>query len=212
MKTHVFVILDRSGSMSSCQDATIKGYNEYLEKMQAEKDVRWNLCLFDDKFESPVTNMGVTDVPKLTPKTFVPRGSTALVDATCRTLNDAKSRIKDNEKALVVVITDGYENASHEYSAEQMKNIIKELEAKKNWTFTYLGADQDAWSVAQHYGFTKGNTVNYSSSSTGVGNTFTTMSVASSNLVRSAKMSLNSDDSKDAFYTAAQKKNIEETK
>lgn len=211
MKTHVFVILDRSGSMSSCQDATIKGYNEYLEGMKGEKDVRWNLVLFDDRLEHPVDDQPVAAVKKLTPKTFVPRGSTALRDAVCRTLNQAKSTITKKDRALVVIITDGYENASREYSAEQMRDLIKELEGHKNWTFTYLGANQDAWQVAQSYGFARGNTVSYNQTERGTQETFTQVRAASVNLAQSDWMAMGAA-SGPAFYSAEQKKKIEETK
>jgi hypothetical protein len=205
--THIFVILDRSGSMESCREATVKGYNEYLEGMKKEQNVFWNLVLFDDQYDVPVVDIPVEKVVPLTRRTFKPRGMTALRDAVCRTLSDARVKVGKKDKGLVVVITDGHENASKEFSTEQMREMIKQLEARKNWTFSYLGANQDAWEVAQDYGFRPQSVANYHTSAAGVGATFRTVGAASANLARSDQMSLNN-----AFYTKEQKKDIEETK
>lgn len=189
-KTHVFVVLDRSGSMSSISDATIKGYNEYLGQLrkEAKGEVAWNLTLFDDRIEEPVVDTPIAEVELLSNKTFVPRGSTALIDAVCRTIKDHQSEVPKNEKAIMVIITDGYENASREYSTERLKELVKELEAKKNWTLTYLGANQDAWSVAQDLGFSRGNVNSYHATDLGVKGAFAAMSVSTSGLANSGSM------------------------
>lgn len=190
VKTHVFVILDRSGSMSSVSDATIKGYNDYLKQLrkEAKAEVSWSLTLFDDRIEEPVVNTPVNDVPLLNNKTFVPRGSTALIDAVCRTLKDRQSDVKKGEKGIVVIITDGYENASREYSSEQLRDMIAKLEAKKNWTLTYLGANQDAWETAKSFGIQRGNANTYAATERGTTTAFAAMSVSTSGLANSGQM------------------------
>jgi hypothetical protein len=110
------------------------------------------------------------------PSDFTPRGSTALIDAVCKTINEHKKDVKSDEKALVLVITDGGENASKEYNAKQMRDLIQGLE-QKNWTFTYIGANQDSWQTTKDWGFRQGNVSNYTASAAGTAQTFHTMSL-----------------------------------
>lgn len=196
-KTHVYVILDRSGSMQSVREDTIGGYNSYLEnlKKEAKGEVIWNLTLFDHEIERPIADCALSDVPQLTEETFVPRGSTALIDAVCITLKEVKHAVKDDEKGLVVILTDGHENASTQYNSSKLKDLVGELEAKGNWTFTYLGADQDAWGVAQAYGFQRGNVAAYDSHNTE--GAFMAMSVSSASLSNSRTTSTRSFYGKD---------------
>ena len=108
---------------------------------------------------------------------------TALYDAVCKTL---KGQENNKGKNLVVVMTDGQENSSKEYTQVHMKKMIDDLTAKGNWTFVYLGANQDSYATAGQYGFTVGNTVNYTPTSTGTATAFAGVTQSSNYFAASA--------------------------
>lgn len=154
-KTHIAVVLDRSGSMASVLDDTIGGYNTWLKESQKAgkgKDVSVTLHLFDHEHELPYKNADLQHVAALNKNTYVPRGSTALRDAFGQSINRLASEVKKGDRALIVVITDGYENASREFSSESLATLIAKYEKKKNWTFQYLAANQDAFAVGNSMG------------------------------------------------------------
>lgn len=192
MKTHLFCIIDRSGSMSGLERATIDGYNEYVDKLRDQDDVHITLVLFDHEVLVPVDDQPISSSPKLNSELYVPRGSTALIDAVCRTLNGRKGKVSKEDKALVLVITDGFENASSEYTSKKMQKLIHGLEKQGNWTFTYLGANQDAWATAQQYGFKVGNVGAYAATPTGTSIAFDAMAVNSRGFTMSSARSVNS--------------------
>lgn len=180
--THVYAILDRSGSMSQLTESTIEGYNGFVDGLRKD-NVELTLVLFDNEYEVVLEDTPIKDVPKLDKGTYFARGGTALIDAVCKTLKGKKLSGKD--KAVVLIITDGMENMSHQYSTNDMKNLVETLEGKKNWTFTYLGANQDAWGTAQKWGFRQGNVANYAATDTGTRSAFVAMSVNTSSLANS---------------------------
>lgn len=204
--THVFAILDRSGSMSGLESDTIGGYNGFLDKLRKQRGIRVTLTLFDHEFEQPYADVPIKDAPKLDSKSYFVRGSTALIDAFCRTINEGKSKVKKADKAIVLVITDGYENASRENTSADMKKLVADLEARDNWTFTYLGANQDAWAVAERWGFSKGNVSNFNPTGKGTAQVFATMSMNVAGFAASGSQNVRS------FYSDADKKKLEETK
>ena len=191
--THLFCIIDRSGSMTGLEHSTIEGYNEYLKSLSKEKDVRLTTVLFDHEIIVFNDSTPIKKSKRLTRDEYQPRGSTALIDAVCKTINENKSKVKKDDKALVLIITDGAENCSKEYNSKQLHDLVTKLE-KKNWTFTYLGANQDAWAVTQAYGFKAGNVSTYVSTTTGTIKAFASMSVNTMNYVR------NSGSNSGSFY------------
>ncbi|SRR5258708_7829682 len=201
--THVFAILDRSGSMGGLETDTIGGYNSFIDKLRKQKGIKVTLTLFDNEYEQPYTDLAIKDVPKLDNKIYFARGSTALIDAFCRSINTGKTIVKKADKAIVLVITDGYENSSSESTTADMKKLVTDLGAKKNWTFTYLGANQDAWANAQNWGFDKGNVSNYNPTRKGTAQVFTTMSVNTGAFAASGNTSTKS------FYSDQDKVKLE---
>jgi hypothetical protein len=135
-------LLDRSGSMESCCQDTIEGFNTFIES-QKQFGGTMTLCLFDDKFETVYDKMPIEDVPVLTDDTFVPRGGTSLHDAMGQVL---KMDLSDD--AMVIVLTDGEENSSRLYTAAHIKDLVN----LKPWKFVYLGANQDAVLAASELG------------------------------------------------------------
>ncbi|NBX50168.1 VWA domain-containing protein [bacterium] len=135
-------LLDRSGSMEDCRQDTIDGMNAFLES-QRELGGTMTLCLFDHEFETVYEKVSIAEAPCLTMDTFVPRGGTALLDAMGQVL---KMNLSDD--AMVIVLTDGEENSSTNYTAAHIKDLVE----MKPWKFVYLGANQDAVLNAQRIG------------------------------------------------------------
>ena len=135
-------LLDRSGSMESCRQDTIDGFNAFIES-QRQSGGTMTLCLFDDKFETVYEKTPIEDVPELTEDTFVPRGGTALLDAMGQVL---KMDLSDD--AVIIILTDGDENSSRTYTSAHVKDLVN----LKPWKFVYLGANQDAVLAARNMG------------------------------------------------------------
>lgn len=157
--TKVTILLDESGSMNTNIGQTISGFNEYIDKLRKDKG---KFLITLTKFNSNKTNVvyrnkNVKKVPKLSNESYRPNGVTPLYDAIGKT---AIKKEKGNN--LFIIITDGYENASKEYTLSDITTVIKDCE-KLGWTFIYLGADQDAWANAKGYGLSKGNVMSFSS-------------------------------------------------
>lgn len=151
-KTHIIAILDRSGSMAQLAKDTIGGYNQWLKatkKAFEGQDCALTLHLFDTQHEFPQIASHIEDVGELTPDVYFARGGTALLDAIGQSVSEIKGRMSKHDRALCLIVTDGYENSSLEYTGEAIAKLIKKCEKAGNWTFDYLGANQDAFAVGQ---------------------------------------------------------------
>lgn len=148
-------ILDRSGSMDVCLDDTIGGFNAFVRDQVASGGTL-SLVLFDHEYTPVYIRRSIGDVEPLTRDTYKPRGSTALLDAIGKT-------IKENQNLntpTIVILTDGHENSSREYTKAHIKDLIEERQ-RAGWTFVYLGANQDAFAEAGSIGITPATTMNY---------------------------------------------------
>ena len=169
----IIFIMDRSGSMTGFSEDTIGGFNSFIEK-EKEKDITTYVTtiLFDNDYEILYERKEINKVEKLTEKEYWPRGSTALLDAIGKTITSFERKI--DGKALVVIMTDGYENASVEFSKKQIKEMID----KHDWEFIYLGAEIDSYSEASQFGFSKSRIANYDRSAKAVDEVFTSVGYA----------------------------------
>lgn len=148
-------ILDRSGSMESCLTDTIGGFNAFLREQEPFGGTL-SLVLFDHEITPVYTRLPIGEVEPLTQSTFQPRGSTALLDAIGRTIKNNWTR----NTPTVVILTDGQENSSREYTKAHIKDLIEE-KTRDGWTFVYLGANQDAFAEAGSIGIAPAATMNY---------------------------------------------------
>lgn len=153
--TEIAFILDRSGSMQRHAEAAVAGFNDFLREQQEVAGLaRLTLVLFDDQYEVPVDNIPVSEVVCLDRTTYVPRGSTALLDAIGRTIRSFRKRIKalpeKDRPAQVVfaIFTDGLENASHRHDWQDIAKRIRKRQQKDGWEFLFLAANQDAIATA----------------------------------------------------------------
>lgn len=186
--TLIAVVLDRSGSMSSCRDDTIGGFNTFLSEQRKQPgEALITLTQFDDVYDIVYSKQNIKHTADLTEATYVPRGNTALLDAIGRTINDVGAQLKalpESErpsKVIFVIITDGQENASREYNRQRIMDMITHQRDKYNWEFVYLGANQDAITVATNYGILATNAVGYTSSGKGTRSAFSAASKSMSN-------------------------------
>ncbi|HBJ87782.1 MAG TPA: hypothetical protein DDZ88_28780 [Verrucomicrobiales bacterium] len=164
-------ILDRSGSMQPMQEPAVAAFNDFLKaQLEVPGEARLTLVQFDDQYEVPVAALRLPDVPQLTATTYTPRGSTALLDAIGRTLKDLDTRLQklpakhQPTKVILAIFTDGEENASREYTAKHISDLIALYRDTKGWEFLFLAANQDAIATAARMNMghgTSGN-VNYS--------------------------------------------------
>lgn len=186
--TKIAVVLDRSGSMGSVKKATIDGFNEFLSGQKAaEGEARITLAQFDDFYDIVYNDTDIQKAPSLTSRTFEPRGMTALYDAVCKTINSLNNEAKDDcshcapEKTVFVIITDGGENASKEFTYEQMTKMISHQREKHNWEFVFIGANQDAMATAQRFNIPTVNSITFANNDTSVKSAFAGMSKNLSN-------------------------------
>lgn len=183
-KTQIICILDRSGSMASIMSDSIGGFNTFLKQQRELKDeATLTLALFDDNYELLYDNVDIKKVADITSKEWFPRGTTALYDAIGKTINTVKANhtklgSERPSKVLVCIVTDGLENASHEYNLDAIKKLIKDCE-NQDWNFIYLAANQDAFSVGTSFGVSAGNTFTYTANTQGVYNMSATLNNAS---------------------------------
>jgi len=176
-------ILDRSGSMGGLESDTIGGYNSMLSKQKKEKTgkVSVTTVLFDDQYELLYNQVPIEKVSPMTEEEYYVRGSTALLDAIGKTVmqvkaNQDKKEIKD--KVLFVIITDGMENASREYRADQIKKLIEERKEKNNWEFLFLGANIDAIGAAKDIGIDSSRAVRFKSDKKGTAKNYEVLNEA----------------------------------
>ena len=149
----VYCLIDRSGSMASCVDDTIGGFNTFLQSQSP--DTMISLTLFDNQI-TPVYKKKALEADLLTSETFVPRGSTSLLDA----IGHVIKSVPVGEIPTIVILTDGFENTSTKYTKLHINDLITE---KKNlgWSFVFLAANQDAIQSANQLGIPEGSALTY---------------------------------------------------
>jgi len=173
--TAILIIMDRSGSMQPLADDTVGGFNNFIEQQKAEPgDAVVTLALFNHKYDIAFSARQLGHVEPLTRKVYSPHGGTALLDAIGRGIHELGRQLvameeKDRPgKVIVAVLTDGEENASFEYSREQIRKLIKERTEKDGWSFLFLGANIDAFAEARSLGVDPSNAFNWIADAAGV--------------------------------------------
>jgi von Willebrand factor type A domain-containing protein len=149
--TLVAFLLDRSGSMTTCKDETINGFNNYVTQLRKKEtgNCRFTLTQFDSLGIDIIHDaVPLKDVDKLNDETYQPRDFTPLYDAIGRTIRDTEKKAGTKFKVLFVTLTDGQENASREFNKDSIKALIKKMEDENHWTFAYVGVGFDGFSAA----------------------------------------------------------------
>ena len=156
--TDITMILDRSGSMGRIHEQVICSFNHFLTEQKAVKTkATISLIQFDDQYEVNYEGIDIQEANDLNAQTYEPRGMTALNDAIGRTILNMKKRLQDTKDNVVVVITtDGLENASSEFTRSKIREMIKECEEKLDWKFMYLAADDASFDEYDEMGMERG--------------------------------------------------------
>ena len=160
-KVYNLIILDESGSMSSVWKPALDGANETIQTIKSTQDAHpeqrqfLTFVSFSDKggerFRVLIDNKPISEVVQLTQEDYYPSGNTPLWDAMGHSLTKLEKAVSDEDLVLVTIITDGYENASREYTGASINALVKRL-TEKDWAFAYIGANQDAIEVAGRMG------------------------------------------------------------
>ena len=168
-------VLDKSGSMDYIKSDTIGGFNSFLdEQKKVPKPAVFTLVQFDSNYSFVTEAVNIQDVKPLNDELYKPGGYTALLDAIGTAISRTGSRLAAMaeadrpDKVIFVVLTDGYENASAEYTKERIKDMIDEQSSKYNWQFMFLGANQDAIMTAAGLGINAGNAMTYAHTGQGI--------------------------------------------
>lgn len=164
--THLYFLLDRSGSMDSIKSDTEGGYNAFIaEQRDQPGECRVTLAQFDSEYQEVYRDLPVDQVP---PLRLAPRGTTALLDSIGRLVSDAGTHLAalpEQQRPGVVIVgimTDGLENASRELTHAQVKAMVERQTSEFSWQFLYLGADQDAIEVGTSIGVPAQQSMTYS--------------------------------------------------
>ena len=166
--THISIILDRSGSMRSCLSDTIGGFNQFLSTQKEQPgEATMTMVQFDTEYERLIDMLPLSNAVDLNNENYIPRGSTALLDAVGRTINHVEHQINEKEekerpeKIIFVIITDGEENASREFQHEQIMEMINRHRDENGWEFVFIGANQDAIRAGGSIGTVRGSSLSY---------------------------------------------------
>ncbi len=183
--TELVFILDKSGSMTGLESDTIGGFNSMLTKQKAvDGECRVTTVLFNHHYKLVHDRIDIRAISPMTDKEYQVGGCTALLDAIGRTINKIGNAQKHTaeeyraEKVMFVIITDGLENSSREYTADKVKALIERQKETYGWEFIFLGANIDAVETAGRYGISADRALDYLADSEGTNLNFQVMSEA----------------------------------
>lgn len=178
-KTIITIVLDETGSMKKRHDEVVSGFNEFIEsqKDKALGDCQVTLIKFNsEQGINTVYTEPIDEVPELKRSDYNPTGNTPLYDAVARGIKDTEECFnkvnavlgrligKETEAAtpmvVMLVMTDGEENSSQQYTREQVFKMVSDRKAKQ-WAFVFLGADMDSWEIGAKMAFADANTRNF---------------------------------------------------
>jgi len=199
--TNIVFILDKSGSMGFCKDDVIGGFNTCLKEQQELKgEALMSVVLFSDVIDDLSEITDIKHFEPLTNETYIPCGLTALHDAVGQTIVklgnilNSKPETERPEKVIIIIMTDGHENASKEYSAETVKELVEHQKEKYNWEFIYLGANQDAIGEGCKIGVSRNKSLNYDANTVGIQNMSRSVSDFTASYLASGDASYDNND------------------
>ena len=172
-KTIYHFVVDQSGSMSGSEGPTIEGFNSQintiknLQKEYPDNEYVVSVTYFEDQVMDIIKFAKINEVQLLSRDNYVPGGLTALLDGIGKSIHAVKARYEseireDLATVVMVILTDGGENASQFFELKQLAGIIKELDESGKWTFSFLGADLDAVRASANFNIRKENVISFS--------------------------------------------------
>ena len=210
-KIDMTMVLDRSGSMQQVRDDTIGGVNSFLAVQKNEPgQAVFTLVQFDSEYEFVHSGIPLADVPELNGKTFVPRGSTSLLDAIGRAINETGSRLAKMPeglrpaRVLFIIVTDGGENSSKEFKHAQILEMINHQRQAYSWEFIFIGANQDAIQTGSAMGIPAAQSLTYAANPQGTRSAFGAASGSASRYRSGASSAFTVEDRKTQKEAGAQ--------
>ena len=186
--TDITIVIDRSGSMASIREDAEGGINTFVSLQKKEPgEALLTLVQFDTDYEFVHTGIPIGMVPGFT---LTPRGATALLDAVGRAINETGARLAAIEESqrpalvIFVIVTDGHENSSQQFTRDQIRRLIEHQTDVYKWQFTFLAANQDAFAEASTLGISAAGTANWTTDK--VGNAHVAASAKVARMRRSA--------------------------
>jgi uncharacterized protein YegL len=147
---NIVMILDKSGSMSSIQSDIIGSINQFITDQKKIADTAtFTFVTFSDNVEVVFFKKPLSEVQTITDNDYKPTGSTALFDAIGLTIN----KFEHDKDVLMVIVTDGQENASKRYKRKEIFDMVSKHKGKNGWNFIYLSADIDTFDQGTSLGF-----------------------------------------------------------
>ena len=181
--TEMVFILDRSGSMGGKEEDTIGGFNSLIEKQKKEDgECLVSVVLFDHEVQVLHDRVPIRKMPLMTEKEYYTRGSTALLDAMGRAIHhigNVHKYAREEDvpaRTVFVITTDGLENASTKYTAQEVRRMVGLEQEKYGWEFLFLGANIDAVETARTYGLKEGHAVRFHNDKRGIDLNYTIVS------------------------------------
>ena len=172
--TELVFILDRSGSMRGLEKDTIGGFNSMIEKQKKQAGECYvSTVLFDNESEVVHDRVKLSEIEPMTEDDYYVRGCTALIDAVGGAIHHIGNihkyaRPEDvPEHTMLIITTDGMENASHRYTSDRVKHMVERQKEKFGWEFLFIGANIDAVETASRYGISSDRAVNYNADAKG---------------------------------------------
>ncbi len=209
--TELVFILDRSGSMSGLESDTIGGFNAMVEKQRKQEGTCYvSTFLFDSKTDCLHDRLELSAVPQMTDKDYCVGGCTALLDAIGEAIEHIKNIHKYARKedvpanTMLVITTDGMENASRKYSSAGIKKMIS-AQKEGGWEFLFIGANIDAVETAAKYGIAEDRAVNYNADKKGTRVVYEALSKAVSGVRKCAPLSADWSEDINKDYQARKK-------
>ena len=208
---HISIVLDRSGSMNGIADDVVGGFNEFLRRQRREPGAaRVTLVQFDGEnpFELLIDGAPLDGVRDLERSRYQPRGMTPLFDAVGRMIGRIDAELASRSHAgerpedqVVVIVTDGLENASREHTRESIFRMVEHRKAEQDWVFVFLGANQDSYAEGAKVGVAPANASNWAFSGAGTRGAFDELAAAT--VVHRRKSAPGRADSKEAYLRKA---------
>lgn len=183
--TEIIFILDKSGSMQPLTEDTIGGFNSFIDKQKGEPgEALVTTVLFNDTYKVLYNGVKIEEIEPMNKEVYHPNGMTALYDAVGKTITEVGNRLANTSendrpsKVIVVITTDGEENASKEYSQRKVKEMITHQTEKYSWEFIFLGANIDTVSAGASIGIKADNSISYTATSKGIDSVYCALTSA----------------------------------
>jgi hypothetical protein len=170
---HYAFILDQSGSMHSLKKEVVSSYNEQVEaikkikKSNPDSEIKFTMCTFNDEIEFRFISKSTDELKKIKPNEYLPNSCTALYDAIGLTFMKTRNHIKSNDQVFFAIFTDGLENASTDFTANDIQKLLAQAD-EKGWQVKFFCRNEDNLFYKHHLGISDRQMMNVSLNEVGL--------------------------------------------